>query len=301
VSAAVEIEEIETTKSEKVLAVVMAVFISIGAVWAYVRSDDLARRAFPTPVQTAAEADTAAQLSAAEQAASQATFEREQALQQLELAREAYRTALDAGRKAPELESAYRSSQERYEAALARESQARARAQSLEASASQAQQAFSKRYERAHDREAVTAFVLRFMLAAGLLVAGYTLASRLRRRHSRALPLAFGIVGAAGLIAVVFAADYITDYIDPLQLGPLVLSLFGILATIVAFALLQRYLARRAPIRRVRKGECPFCGYPVRGGGPHCEACGREVIAPCATCSSDRRVGVAHCAACGAA
>ena len=63
------------------------------------------------------------------------------------------------------------------------------------------------------------------------------------------------------------AGDYITDYVDPLSLGPLVLSLFGVVATIAAFAVLQRYLARRIPIRRVRKGECPFCGYPVRGAG----------------------------------
>ena len=53
-------------------------------------------------------------------------------------------------------------------------------------------------------------------------------------------------------------------------------------------------------IRRVRKGECPFCGYPVRAGGTHCEGCGREVIGDCATCGNERRVGTAHCAACGA-
>jgi hypothetical protein len=299
VSTAVEIEEIETTKSEKVLAIVLAVFVSIGAVWAYVRSDDLARHAFATPVQTPAEFAATARFSAAEQAAGRATFDRERALQQLELAREAYRTALDAGRKAPALEQAYRTSEARYRSALERESEARAHAESLESAARNGQTSFSQRLERAQDRQAVTSFLLRLALAAGLLLTGYVLTARLRRRHSRAMPLAYGIVGAAALIAVVFAADYVTDYIDPLQLGPLVLSLFGVLATIGAFSVLQRYLARRAPARRVRKGECPYCGYPVRGG-PHCESCGREVVAPCATCSNERRVGVAHCAACGA-
>jgi hypothetical protein len=79
-----------------------------------------------------------------------------------------------------------------------------------------------------------------------------------------------------------------------------VLSLFGIVATIVAFAVLQRHLARRIPIRRVRKSECPFCGYPVTAGGVHCEGCGREVVGACSACGSGRRVGTAHCAACGA-
>ena len=300
-SRAVEIEEIETTKSEKLLAVVLAIFVSIGVIWAYARSDDLARRAFPYPIQTAAEAAATARLSTASQALSFATEERQTALQQLELAREAYRTALDAGRSAPALEAAYRSSEQRYNAAVAREAQARARVQALESGASSAERSFSERLERANDRQAMTSFGLRLALATGLLVVGYLLVSRLRRRQSRAMPLAFGVVGAAVLVAIVFAGDYVTDYIDPLDFGPLVLSLFGIVATLTAFALLQRYLARRTPVRRVRKGECPFCGYPVRSGGPHCESCGREVVAPCATCSADRRVGVAHCAVCGAA
>jgi hypothetical protein len=78
-----------------------------------------------------------------------------------------------------------------------------------------------------------------------------------------------------------------------------VLSLFGIALTLLAFVALQRYLARRLPLRRVRKRECPFCGYPVRGNR-RCEGCGREVVAGCAACGADRRVGVLHCGACGA-
>lgn len=102
------------------------------------------------------------------------------------------------------------------------------------------------------------------------------------------------------MLALWYAVDYITDYVDPLDLGPIVLSLLGAAATLAAFVALQRYLARRIPGRRVRKGECPFCGYPVRGDGPHCEGCGREVTADCAACGQLRRVGSSHCMACGA-
>jgi hypothetical protein len=69
--------------------------------------------------------------------------------------------------------------------------------------------------------------------------------------------------------------------------------------TLLAFVALQRYLARRIPQSRVRKRECPFCGYPVREN-QRCEGCGREVVASCAKCGSDRRVGTLHCGACGA-
>ena len=86
------------------------------------------------------------------------------------------------------------------------------------------------------------------------------------------------------------AVDYLTDYFELLELGPLVISLFGIAVTLLAFVGLQRYLAQRIPQRRVRKNECPFCGYPVRGK-EHCEGCGRQVIAPCARCEAPRRIG----------
>jgi hypothetical protein len=92
----------------------------------------------------------------------------------------------------------------------------------------------------------------------------------------------------------------LTDYVDPLDLGILALSLFGVAVTVLAFELLQRYIDRRLPARRVRRGQCPFCGYPVRGNDA-CEGCGRDVVAPCARCSAPRRVGARHCGACGAA
>jgi hypothetical protein len=102
----------------------------------------------------------------------------------------------------------------------------------------------------------------------------------------------------AAIFALVMAGDYLTDYIDVEELGPFVLSLAGIALTLAVFWWLQRYLARRIPQRRVRKGECPFCGYPVRSGG-HCEGCGRPVIGECTTCHQPRRVGTFHCGACG--
>jgi hypothetical protein len=128
----------------------------------------------------------------------------------------------------------------------------------------------------------------------------YWLLASLRKRGSRYFPLAFSVLGFATLLALVMAGDYVTDYLDPRDLGPLVLAVVGIALTIVSFAALQRYLARRVPFRRVRKRECPFCGYPV-GEHDHCEGCGRAVIAECSTCAQPRRVGTLHCGACGQA
>lgn len=131
-----------------------------------------------------------------------------------------------------------------------------------------------------------------------LLAAAFWLLARLRRAGSRWFPLAVAFLGFAMLLGLVFAGDYLTDYVDPLELGPLVLSAAGVVLTLGGFAALQRYLGRRVPAWRVRKGECAFCGYPV-GSGEHCEGCGRVAIAPCARCDRPRRVGTLHCRACG--
>lgn len=297
----VEIEQIESTKSEKFLAVVLAGFLLVGGIWFYVKSDDWVRNAVeipaPTPAQQAAfdAADSAAARHAG------ASDEQLQARDALELAREAYRTALDAGRPAPALEREYERAQARFRRAEERAEDALAAFQATQAASQRAAQEHGARVERAENRRAWISALIRFAFIALWLLASVQLLSMLRRRDSRYLALAFAALGAGTLLTLIFAADYVTNYVDPLDLGPLLLSLVGILATLAAFVALQRYLARRIPVRRVRKAECPFCGYPVRGDGPHCEGCGREVVGECATCGRPRRVGTARCAACGAA
>ncbi|HEV2787216.1 MAG TPA: hypothetical protein VGV67_12540, partial [Solirubrobacteraceae bacterium] len=94
---------------------------------------------------------------------------------------------------------------------------------------------------------------LRLGFLLGWLGASYALLHRLRRRRSRWIVAASAAVAAAALLALVMAGDYLTDYIEVTDLGVLVLSVAGALMTIAAFAVLQRYLARRLPERRVRK------------------------------------------------
>ena len=121
----------------------------------------------------------------------------------------------------------------------------------------------------------------------------------LRRRRSSYFVAGVAAVGAATVQALVMAGDYLGDEIDLGESGPLIIALAGIVASFLALVGLERYL-KRAPRRRVRRGQCPYCAYPVSPGGTHCEGCGRETIAACATCSAQRRVGTPHCAACGA-
>lgn len=299
-AARVSVEEIQTTKSEKLLAVVLAVFLLIGGLWAYARLDDWARASVAQPQATAAENAAIARLSEASNQLAGAQDRERQALEELTLAREAYRTALDAGRAAGGLERKYAAAQAAYADAGASLLEAEAAAAAAEPPAQAAQLRLARAEHDALDREALLSLVFRLLFVASTIAAAYVLLARLRRANSRYFPLGLAAVAFAAVLAFVLAADYLTDYVDPLDMGPLLLSLLGILLTVVSFVGLQRYLARRVPLRRVRKGECPFCGYPVRGT-EHCEGCGRDVVGECARCAAPRRVGALHCGACGQA
>jgi hypothetical protein len=298
VSARVDIEELQTTKTEKLLAAVLAVFLLIGGVWAYQEIDDWVKGdpqfVYQPPSDPAIE-----RRDAARQRAAAARDREARALQELELRREAYRTALDANRPAPGLERAYVSAQRAYREAQRAVATAQQELRAAEPAAAAAERRLSGEVESQRRREERNTFLWRLVLVLAAIGVAYLLLWHLHGLESRYLPLGFAAVAGATVLALVMAGDYLTDYFDPLDLGPFILALVGSVLTIAAFFGLQRYLARRLPTRRVRKGQCPFCGYPA-GGDPRCEGCGRELVAPCARCNSDRRVGTLHCRTCGA-
>lgn len=310
----VDPEEIQTTRSEKLLAVVLTGFLLVGGLWLYFNLDDIpsepsqpvfygAYEEFASPADR--EAITAH--NGARRQLQRATFQEEGLREQLEIRREAYRTALDAGRPPAELEQSYQRAQQAYERAQARTQAARDDVSRLKPAADaasersiaagrRAQQQFDDK-RRDHDRNT---FLLR--LAYVLLTAGgaYWQLGRVRGRRPRWLVLSIAFVAFAAIQAIVMAVDYSSDYVDYRDAGLLTISLAGIAMTVAAFIALQRYLARRLPQRRVRKRECPFCGFPVTDND-RCEGCGREVFANCGRCGSRRRVGTAYCAFCGEA
>jgi hypothetical protein len=280
----------------------LTVFFLIGGIWTYAKVDNVVRSElmsvdayFTADERAAVDRANGAQerLDGAERALAQAQVD-------LELARERYRTAHDADQPAGDLEAAYRAAESTYSSARFEVDRARAEVAATRPAADAAYERAADEAQDASVRAELITFAIRLALLLTTLGCAYWLLIRMRRSGSRYLPVAFALVGFAALLALVMTGDYVGHHIDVEQLGPLVLSLTGIGLTLGAFWWLQRYLARRIPQRRVRKGECPFCGYPARSG-EHCEGCGRSVIGECTTCHELRRVGTFHCGACGAA
>jgi lipopolysaccharide export LptBFGC system permease protein LptF len=298
--AHVDVENIETTKSEKLLAVVLAVFLLVGGIWAYQRLDDTVAEALAPSSVSLSPSEQAAieQLGRARERLGSAESQVVRTRIELVDAREAYNTALNAGEPTAELRADYRRAQVDYASAQEARVAARAAVQSAAPAALDAERRRAELERDRYDRHELAAFFARLVFVVLAIAAAYALLGLLRRRGSRYLPLGLAAVGASAVLALVMGGDYVTDYVDPLSVGPLLLSLAGAALTLLAFFGLQRFLAQRIPIRRVRKGECPFCGYPVREG-EHCAGCGRSVMAECTTCHESRRVGTAFCASCG--
>lgn len=296
----VDIEELQTTKSEKLFAVVMTIFLLIGGVWAYQEIDDRVRERVELRAGTPSEQAALTRADRATVRVDRAERALEQARDELDLRRERYRTALDAGEPAAGLRAEYRAAERIYARAVRRRGAAAAAAAAAGPAAKQASRQREERFQAERRRERLVTLFLRLALAVVSFLTGVLLLSQLRRRNSRYLPLGGAVVAFGTVLALVVAADYLTDYFDPFELGILILSLMGVAITLLAFWMLQRYLRRRLPQRRVRKRQCPYCGFAA-GEEEHCEGCGRAVLAPCARCDAQRRVGTRFCRACGQA
>jgi hypothetical protein len=293
----VDIEDIQTTRGEKALAVVLGIFLLVALFWGYSKLDT--RGPYESlPELSAADQAAVDALDSAQVELTNAESARRVALSDLELKRERYRTALDAGQPADALAADYREAEQTLSAAEDRVAAARADVARLTPAAEEASERRFEAQEEERRRDERLTFFLRLVYALVVLGAAYGILHALR--GSRYYTLALAGVGAAAILTLAFAGDYIEDQIELADTGPLVLSGAGIALTVGAFWGLQRYLRKRIPLRRVRKGECPFCGFPS-AGNTSCEGCGRAVAGSCPHCGERRRVGVQFCGSCGRA
>ena len=297
-SVRADVEDVQSTRTEKLLAVVLTGFLLLAGVWTYQKLDDVVRHHVRVPTLTSQNPAIAR-----EESATQRVFAAEQrqrqALQNLELRREAYRTALEAHKPAARLGRQYDAAQAAYEQAGRQLDAAHAEQRAAAPAANAARRNTERKVDAALQRQSRDAFLARLCSVVVVILVAYTLLAWMRRRASRWFPLAGSVVVFATIMGFVLASDYLTDYFDPFAWGIALIALLGIVCTLLAYWAVQRYLIRRIPQRRVKKRQCPFCGYPA-GPNVRCEGCGREIVAPCARCEAPRRVGTPYCGACGA-
>src|SRR6266849_1523999 len=196
-----DVEEIQTTRTEKLLAVVLAAFLLLGAVWTYQKLDDVIRHAEPLPTASFQESPAVARLNLAENRQLQALGRERTALRVLVLRREAYRPALEAHRPAKQLAAQYGSAQKAYAAAQQQVAVARRAVRAAQPAAAAASRSAQAQIDSVLHRQDRDAFLARLGLVAFGIVLAYVLLARMRRRATRWFPLAGSAVAAATILA----------------------------------------------------------------------------------------------------
>lgn len=312
-------ESVVITASERVLAWILAGFLLIALCWVYVNIDDAVRDArgdssdasYRTlkKLESSQEKNERAlglwdELSAT--SVTDARVSARRAEDARDEARDRFRTELDAGNRDEQLRRAYLAAENRADAKAAELSKLESdRTEALEKQSSYMKstsaQRQSARQHVASRRNATDRwiFVSRALLVLVSLALSVFLLRSIAERSPRAQPLAQATVTASAALALAMIVDYSEVSFDFDSLGPLGLAALGSVSTIAAFFGLQRYLARRRPLRRLRAGECRRCGYPARDVA-FCEGCGSQVYDTCKRCGQPRRAGTPHCRSCGA-
>lgn len=312
-------EVVVVTVSERLLAWILAGFLLMALSWGYVNVDDAVRdvRSDPTAEinqeldQLRSEQETNEKslglwgdLSMGSLGAARINLR--EAMTDRDTARERYRTELDAGNKDLQLRREYLAAEvqvAKIQRTLTKLEAARAAALNQQSTYMKSKNAQRRRAEqRVESRENATnrwIFLLRALLTLGTLGLSILLLRFVSERSPRSRPLGQAAVTASALMVLTMIVDYSEISFDFDSLGPLGTATLGSTITVGAFFGLQRYLAKRRPLRRLRAGACWRCGYPAKDVA-YCEGCGSRVYEDCGRCGKPRRIGTPHCRSCGA-
>lgn len=316
--AQAELEEIETSRAEKLLAVGLVAFLLVGGFWVVDRLGSVPKKPDYQAIATGAGLPAAEQryrtaqsdFQRAEEAAQSAAAAEEKARSEYEYRREEYRLALERGLAAPELAAAYESARRDYDKARAQTELAQAVRESLaarlagpQADYEQAQGRVEEAVRRAENRYQLEAFCLRFGYALPLFGLAVWLWLILRRRRARYLILATAFMGFAGIQALALIGQY--GWYLLRDIGPIALSVAGSAVCVAGLVGLGRWASSpgRVTRARFRRAECPHCGFPVGAGAVagavYCPDCGRKVLEPCPACGGLNMSASSFCRHCG--
>ena len=221
VTHAVDLDEIQTTRGEKVLAVVLTVFLLIGLVWAYVKLDTrtaLAAASIGTAAEQAAvDAYTQAQNELARPRARSPPRAATSRSDASGIARHSTRDNLRLRSPPTTMSPSARSRTPRngWRRLEARVAETRPAADA-------ANERRSESIAAKQRREARDTFLLRLAFLLPVLGGAYGLFHALR--GSRSFTLALAAVGAGAILTLVFAGDYVEDYVEWNDTGLVVLD-----------------------------------------------------------------------------
>lgn len=230
----------------------------------------------------------------------------DQARSEWEYRKEEYRLALERGRDDPALARLHEEAGASYETARETYSLAEATRRSLEARQAAPRAEYNaaaltvhESYQHAVDRYELIVFLLRFCYALPLFAGSVWAWLALRRRQGRNLTVATAFMSFAGLQAIALVFQY--GWYVLRDIGPIALSVTGSGVCVAGLVALKRWSSnpRRLSMARLRRSQCPYCGYPLSAGLAHCAGCGRGLALACPECGRDNLPETPYCSHCG--
>jgi hypothetical protein len=308
-----EMEQLETSRAERILAVGMVVFMLIGGAWVLNRISSLV----PYPDRTALEVGhglvslrDSVQVSQARFSEAQRIYadraERATKAQAVyEFRREEYRVSMEQGAAADSTRAAYEASRTEYEAAV-RERDIAARVKDaaaedlsrVEGECREKEGLVAAAFERALRLRETKLFLLRAAYVIPALLLCFALWHRMRRAGSRYLIVGTALLAFSIIQVTIVAAQYSWHFLR--GLGQLALSVVGTAACAFGLVAIRRLILSSARLARsrFRRGQCPNCGFP-RASGAYCMSCGTKLTEQCPNCAAQRPVNAPYCPSCG--
>lgn len=324
-----EVEEIEMTRVEKMFVLGLIVFLLIGGFWVLNRIETL----IPKPVLSATRyiedgvpirkppieeelgipplRKQVERLQSEYQQRANVLSSRREAYEEAENAyqfrREEFRTAIEAGRATPALETAHQQAREARSLRLKEKEVAERRVQATRAQLKAPKNRLDELENRARrileQRERTRSLIL---LALHFLFAGtafllswkaWRWGHRIRWRY---LSLLTALLTASVIQLVFLTFRYCWELVLQ-HYAMLGTSLIGIIGCTLAIVALKRYVLspERVARNRLAAHACPNCSTPFESGQAHCWDCGRPLQEPCPHCGEPHLRYAPHCRHCG--
>lgn len=308
-----DVEHVEFTRMEKILALALVVFLLIGGWWVLGALGRLVPRPDWSAIESRHDVDRLQnemsaleqQLWSARQMVSERKIELDRARLEYEFRREEYRTYLGTGVDDPDLLAAYELARDRMESARQLVQAGESVLEAREEAAAAARHAYhrvreqvSQEHWRAQALYELRLFLLRLAYALPLLLLSLVAWQRFRTRKTGHLIILTSIAAFAALQLLILMGQYAwTVFREAAQLA---ISIGGSAIAIGGLIALRRMLGNpeRRALAHLRNGQCPGCGFPL-GDGEYCHSCGRCVLSECQSCGLSGLIHASYCSHCG--
>ena len=306
---ALEVERVETTRSQKILATILVIFLLIFGIRVVEKLEELPKRPdiyqleveYGIPELEAELWQLQQNLTKAEGVLEGASRRLQESYEEYLFRREEYRVSLEEGVVDPELEALYNQSRRAYEAskrsykmALEVRDDIEAKIDQLDMKISEKRSSAWKDYNSEMKVYGAKVLMARMVFVIPLMIASILSFLRMKRKHSKYLLLTNSFMA----FSFILVAYSVLEFVRVTAYFLLVSGIGAAISTaVLIYVIRSAFKMEKLALSRIKERKCPYCGTPVIGR--YCISCGKEIVKPCPECGEDVLKFSLYCPKCG--